>query len=98
MQSLFPRRQSPVAVVTVDATPSKEMARKRLQLVLVQDRIGLSQELLESLKNDLLDTISRYLVIERNAVDMEVSRTGDSVTLVSNIRVNDVRKTPTASH
>jgi cell division topological specificity factor len=98
MQSLFPRRRTSVSVVTVDATPSKETARKRLQLVLVQDRIGLSQELLESLKNDLLDTISRYLVIERNAVDMEVSRTGDSVTLVSNIRVNDVRKTPTASH
>ena len=74
--SLFPRRKFAGEVAY---TPSKETARRRLQLVLVQDRVGLSQDLLESLKNDLLDTISRYLVIDRQAVDMEVTRSGDSV-------------------
>lgn len=90
--SLFPGRKTAGGGYQ-GYTPSKETARRRLQLVLIQDRVGLSQELLESLKNDLLDTISRYLIIDRQAVDMEVTRSGDSVVLVSNIRVNDVRKT-----
>ena len=90
--SLFPRRKT-AGEGSLAYIPSKETARRRLQLVLVQDRVGLSQDLLESLKNDLLDTISRYLIIDRQSVDMEVTRSGDSVMLVSNIRVNDVRKT-----
>ncbi len=72
--------------------PSKEAARRRLQLVLVQDRVGLSPELLEAMKNDLLNAISKYVVIQSDSVEMQITRNGDSVILVSNIRVAEVRR------
>lgn len=81
-----------VAAATQTYGPSKETALRRLQLVLVQDRIGLSPEILEAMKNDLLSAISKYVLIQRDSIEMQITRSGDSVILVSNIRVADVRK------
>ncbi|MEG2405472.1 MAG: cell division topological specificity factor MinE, partial [Clostridiales bacterium] len=39
----------------------KNIAKKRLQLVLVQDRINLSNSELSLLKNDLIEVIEKYM-------------------------------------
>lgn len=69
--------------------PSADAARKRLQLVLVQDRIGMPQSSLESMKQDLLQAISKYLIIDQDSVKVEVRGSGDSLVLVSNVIVRD---------
>ena len=74
--------------------PSGQTARKRLQLVLVQDRIGLPQAVLESMKQDLLGLVSKYLVIDQESVTVEIKSLGDSMVLVSNIAVKDVVRAP----
>ena len=66
-------------------------ARQRLQIVLVQDRIGLSPEMLDSLKGDLMEVISRYVVIDWSAAEIEVKRTSGEVVLVSNIPITGAR-------
>jgi cell division topological specificity factor len=71
---------------------SGDTARERLQLVLVQDRSSLTLESMESMKNDLIDVISRYLVIDHESIEVEIKRSGGSLTLVSNIRVTDVKR------
>ena len=70
--------------------PSGYTARNRLQLVLVQDRIGLSQSDLEALKHDLMEVVSKYLVIDQDSAKMEVTHFSDSVTLVSSVDVRDI--------
>ena len=72
------------------AEPSGSTASRRLQLVLVQDRIGLSNETLEAMKRDLLEVVSRYLVIDQASMQMEVKHSGESAMLISNIVVKDV--------
>ena len=72
---------------------SGDTARERLQLVLVQDRSSLTLESMESMKNDLIDVISKYLVIDHESIEVEIKRSGGSLTLVSNIRVTDVKRT-----
>ena len=49
---------------------SKDAAKERLRLVLVQDRMNISSESLEGLKNDLIDVIDKHLDIDRNAMDV----------------------------
>jgi septum formation topological specificity factor MinE len=44
------------------------------------------------MKNDLIDVISRYLVIDHESIEVEIKRSGGSLTLVSNIRVTDVKR------
>jgi len=44
---------------------------------------------MDSMKNDLIEVISRYLDIDRGSIQVEVKRSGGQLMLVSNIRVND---------
>ena len=46
-----------------DASSSKQVAKERLRLVLVHDRVNVSPNLLEALKEDLLEVISKYMEI-----------------------------------
>jgi cell division topological specificity factor len=69
------------------STQSKNMAKKRLQLVLVQDRMNISNETLEGLKNDLIEVIGKHLEIDVDAMDVSFRRDGDQVAIVANIPV-----------
>ena len=73
---------------------SKDAARKRLQLILVIDRVGLSQDRMEVMKKDFLDVVSRYLVVDEDTIEMDMQRSGNSLVLVSNIQVSDVVRAP----
>lgn len=69
------------------STQSKNMAKKRLQLVLVQDRLNIGSETLEGLKNDLIEVIGKHLDIDKEAMDVTFSRDGDQVAIIANIPV-----------
>ncbi len=71
---------------------SKKTAKNRLQMVLVQDRSGLSSSEMESFRGDLLKVISRYFVLERAALDIEWERSDGSTALVINTPVVVKRK------
>lgn len=63
---------------------SNRMAKNRLQMVLVQDRSGLTSTEMENFKGDLLDVISKYFKIERNSLDVKWERTEFETALVIN--------------
>jgi len=51
-----------------------ELAKERLKVVLVQDRIKLNPELLELIKADLLTAISRRLEVDEQHVQVSLAR------------------------
>ncbi len=65
-------------------------AQRRLGLVLVMDRIGLSPELIDSMKTEMIQVVSRFLVVDEESIELEVKRSEDRVVLVSNIPVKDL--------
>ncbi|MBU0492986.1 MAG: cell division topological specificity factor MinE [Chloroflexi bacterium] len=64
---------------------SGDIAKERLQLVLVQDRFRLSPELLEALKNELLDVITRHVDVDRSGIEVELAHGDTGDTLIANI-------------
>ncbi|MEE9161882.1 MAG: cell division topological specificity factor MinE [Candidatus Neomarinimicrobiota bacterium] len=68
---------------------SKDAARQRLQVILVQDRFALPTKTLEAMKNDLITVISKYVDIDRDSIEVEIKRTGGAVVLISNIPITD---------
>ncbi len=56
------------------ATPSST-AKDRLKLVLVSDRTGCSPEVMEALKNDIIDVISKYMEIDTDNLNIEITQT-----------------------
>jgi len=51
-----------------------EMAKERLKVVLVQDRIKLNPEMLELIRADLMAAISRRLEIDEQNVEVSLGR------------------------
>ena len=64
---------------------SANSAKERLQLVLIHDRTDLTPAQLESLKDDLIETISRYIEIDPSAVTINVAQDGRAQRLVADI-------------
>ena len=60
-------------------------AKERLQFVLIHDRTDLTPAELEALKDDLIETISRYVDIDSTAVSIAVTQDGRSQRLVADI-------------
>ena len=77
LDSLF-RRSEPT---------SREVAKERLQLVLVHDRIKISPVLLDRMKDELIIVISRYVEIEADAVEVTFTQSKRESRLVADIPV-----------
>ena len=75
-QRLFGRGQS-----------SREVAKNRLQLVLVQDRVKLSPHRMDQLKDELIQVISKYVEIEKDGIDISLTRSGRQSRLTADIPV-----------
>ena len=71
--------------------PSGKVARNRLKVVLVHDRINISPEIMENMRNDIVKVISRYVDIDMKAMEMSLANDDDSVALVANIPVSRMK-------
>ena len=66
---------------------SAGQAKERLQLVLVHDRTNLTNSALESLKDELIDVISRHIEIDPTAVIIEMNQEGRQQRLIADIPI-----------
>ena len=69
---------------------SKEDAKNRLKLVLIQDRAMLPSGMLESMKDDILKVLSKYVEIEKSKLNIEVCPYDEDprkIALVANIPI-----------
>jgi cell division topological specificity factor len=65
-------------------------AKERLQLVLIHDRTDLTPTELTSLKDEILEVISRHIDIDSNAVQIAVEHDGRQQRLVADIPLRSV--------
>ncbi|HHT69602.1 MAG TPA: cell division topological specificity factor MinE [Limnochordia bacterium] len=71
---------------------SKNKAKERLRLVLVHDRASLSPGLVEALEAELIQVISKYLEIDEEGLEVTFDEGDDSVALIANIPVKNVKR------
>ena len=69
---------------------SGHVARDRMQVVLMNDRMDLTPDILESLKNDILAVLSRYMEIDDGSIRVDIEQGKEFTALVSNVRVKRV--------
>ena len=53
---------------------SGTIAKKRLQFVLIADRVGCTTEILEMIKDDMIKAISKYMEIDTNGIDIKITK------------------------
>ena len=84
------------------APNSKEAAKERLHLVLMQDRANVSADFLELMKQEIIEVIKKYIDIDEGAIDVRLTNkenedgTNGAPALYANIPIlnikNEVRK------
>ncbi|MCL2573637.1 MAG: cell division topological specificity factor MinE [Defluviitaleaceae bacterium] len=65
---------------------SGAIAKNRLQLVLIQDRMNTTPELLEMLKSDILKVLANYVEIDEDSLDIDINGS-EGPALVANIPI-----------
>jgi cell division topological specificity factor len=63
---------------------SKDVAKKRLRFALIYDKLEVSEDILENLQQDIVEVISRYFEIDKDAVKLDLRRSDDLSALVLN--------------
>lgn len=66
---------------------SRDIAKERLQLVLVHDRVNISPGMLDRMKDELISVISRYVEIEADGVEVTFTQGKRQSRLVADIPV-----------
>ncbi len=76
--------------------PSREVAKERLKLVLVHDRLSLSPALMQTLKDELIAVISKYVAIDPTGVEVTLSQSRYDQRLVADIPLAPLPPVPPA--
>ena len=66
---------------------SKSVATNRLKLVLMQDRTNLTPKVLEQMRGELVDLLSKYLEMDKELLELNFEHEGDQVALMLSIPV-----------
>ena len=76
---------------------SKEQAKERLHLVLMQDRANVSADFLDLMRQEIIDVIKKYIEVDENAIDVRLTNkdNGDGTTgapaLYANIPITKIK-------
>ena len=86
---------------------SKEAAKERLHLVLMQDRANVSADFLELMKQEIIEVIKKYIDVDEEAIDVRLTNkenedgTNGAPALYANIPIlnikNEARKVDSKS-
>ena len=76
---------------------SKDAAKERLHLVLMQDRANVSADFLDLMKQEIIDVIKKYIEIDESAIDVKLTNkdngdgTNGAPALYANIPILNIK-------
>jgi cell division topological specificity factor len=70
---------------------SKTLAKERLRLILMSDRVSLAPDVFDAMKGEMLDVLRRYLEIDERGMDVHFENAERQFALLANIPVREVR-------
>jgi cell division topological specificity factor len=73
---------------------SSATAKERLRLVLLSDHLSLAPDVVEALKHDLLEVISRYCEVDVANCDVTFEQRERQVAMLANIPILSMRSRP----
>lgn len=66
---------------------TKDTACNRLRVVLMQDRTNLTPELMERMRREMIELLSKYVEMDKEALELNLEQDGEQVALMLSIPV-----------
>jgi cell division topological specificity factor len=80
-----------------DRSKPKDVAKDRLRVVLMQDRLSLGHGIMEEMKDDVIMAISKYVEIDRPGIEFAWKEIDRKRALVANIPVISIKRSATGN-
>ncbi len=73
-------------------TDSRNHAKSRLKLIIAHDRASINPDMMEAMREEILDVVARYVEVDREEMQFSLSNEQRMTSLTANLPIRQIKR------